>query len=234
MSTRKQRAANRANAQKSTAPCTPESKPASRYNPLKHGIDARHQIMFDETAEDLAHLAAECHEHHSPADPGQRFLVDTLVNNEWRIRRLRRTEAELWEHATNAFLAGNIEAPASSSGDAFATASPTFERLQRVINACERNYHRALKQLQVARAHGVRSPQTAPQLASAPAAAPQPQQSKTTSANLASFRQNPKTPPANPNSNSAVPAENPVASPNSAPSPTPAGQSESSDTAKTL
>jgi hypothetical protein len=61
--------------------------------------------MFDESAEDLADLAAEYHEHHSPANPNDRFLVDTLIANEWRLRRLRRVEADLWEHATNTFMA---------------------------------------------------------------------------------------------------------------------------------
>src|ERR1700723_249831 len=125
-----------------------EAQPASRYNAAKHGIVAVHQIMFDESADDLAELAAEYHEHHSPANSKERFLVDTLVNNEWRLRRLRRVEAELWEHATNTFLAENIQVPACSSGDAFATDSATFERLQRVVNSCERNYHRVLKELQ--------------------------------------------------------------------------------------
>jgi hypothetical protein len=145
MATVKQTAANRMNAQKSTGPRTTEGKAASRYNALKHGIFATTQIMFDEKAEDLAELAAEYHEHHSPSDPDARFLVDTLIANEWRLRRLRRVEAELWQSASNTFLANNAEAPACSSGDAFATATPTFERLQRVVNACERTYHRALK-----------------------------------------------------------------------------------------
>jgi len=152
MATVKQTAANRMNAQKSTGPRTTEGKAASRYNALKHGIFATTQIMFDEKAEDLAELAAEYHEHHSPADPDARFLVDTLIANEWRLRRLRRVEAELWQSASNTFLANNAEAPACSSGDAFATATPTFERLQRVVNACERAYHRALKQLKVGQA----------------------------------------------------------------------------------
>src|SRR5580658_10476281 len=157
MPTAKQTAANRMNSQKSTGPRTTEGKAASRYNALKHGIYATTQIMFDEKAEDLAELAAEYHEHHSPADSDQRFLVDTLVNNEWRLRRLRRVEAELWEHATNAFLAENIEAAACSSGDAFATAAPTFESLQRIANSCERAYHRALKELQLARGDALRT-----------------------------------------------------------------------------
>jgi hypothetical protein len=214
MSTRKQRAANRANAQSSTGPSATHAQPASRYNAAKHGISAAHQIMFDETAEDLAELAAEYHKQYSPANPKERFLVDTLVNNEWRLRRLRRVEAELWEHATNAFLTKNIEAPACSSGDAFATATPTFVHLQQVVNSCERTYHRALKELKVARGHALRSPQADP--------TPQPEQSKPTSTSSASFRQNSKTSPANRNSNPASASENSSASPNPASSGRPA------------
>jgi hypothetical protein len=67
-STPKQREASRANAQKSTGPRTTAGKAASRFNALKHGIYAVHQIMFDEKPEDLAELSAEYHELCSPAD----------------------------------------------------------------------------------------------------------------------------------------------------------------------
>jgi hypothetical protein len=189
MPTAKQTAANRMNSQKSTGPRTAEGKAASRYNAVKHGIFATTQIMFDESAEDLAELAAEYHEHHNPADPEQRFLVDTLVSNEWRLRRLRRVEAELWGTAANA-------APASSSsGDAFATAAPTFERLQRVVNACERAYHRALKQLKVGQAFPPANPGPLPQEAEpTPAPTPEPERSTPTSAKMASSRQTPDAP----------------------------------------
>ena len=221
MPTAKQTAANRMNSQKSTGPRTTEGKAASRCNAVKHGIFATTQIMFDESAEDLAELAAEYHEHHSPADANQRFLVDTLVNNEWRLRRLRRGEAELWEHATNTFLAENIEVPACSSGDAFATAAPTFERLQRIVNSCERAYHRALKELQQgARAHGLRSrepeaePAAAPPTEAGPAPPPQPEQPKPSSAKMGSVRQNPITPPpAAPKPPDDAPAAPPFACP---------------------
>ena len=240
MSTRKQRAANRANAQNSAGPTT-QGQPASHYNAAKHGIFAVHQIMFDETAGDLAELAAEYHQQYSPAGPKERFLVDTLVHNEWRLRRMRRVEAELWEHATNAFLAENIEVPACSSGDAFATGSEQFVRLQRIVNSCERAYHRALKELQAqaARAHGLRSSQPEPR--PAPATTPQPEQSTPGSANLGSLFDNSKTHPANPNSNPsaaaenpAAAAENPSASPNRAPSPAPSGHLKSSGAPETL
>ena len=56
MPTPKQQAASRANAQKSTGPRTTAGKAVSRFNALKHGIFAVHQVMFDEKAEDLAEL----------------------------------------------------------------------------------------------------------------------------------------------------------------------------------
>jgi hypothetical protein len=207
----KQTAANRMNSQASTGATA--SQAASRYTAAKHGIAATTQIMFDESAADLAELAAEYHEHHSPADSGQRFLVDTLVSNEWRLRRLRRVEAELWDTATNAFLAANTEAPACTSGDAFATGSATFERHQRIVNSCERAYHRALKELKakVGQALSPANPDAlpqGPQLETDPAPnapqPPQPEQTKPISAKLGSFRQNPKSAP--PNAAQAVPA----------------------------
>jgi hypothetical protein len=192
----RQRAASRANSQKSTGPRTAEGKAVSKFNALKHAIFAVHQIMFDEKPEDLAELADEYHELYSPADSKQRFLVDTLVHNEWRLRRMRRVEAELWYRAYNACLVRNIETSLTcTSGDAFATDSSTFERLQRVVNSCERIYHRTLRELDAARAHGLRTPQTDPEAAPASPQAPQAEQSKPTSTSSASFRQNPKTPP---------------------------------------
>jgi hypothetical protein len=203
MATAKQIAANRLNSQKNTGPRTAQGKAVSRFNGLKHGIYAVQQLMFDETAEDLAELSAEYHEHHSPANSNEILLVDTLVHSEWRLRRMRRVEANLWQSAYSLFIVKNIDtASTCTSGDAFATDSSTFERLQRVVNSCERAWHRALKELQrmkVGQALPPANPETAPQKAAptqAPAAdqPPQPQHSTPSSANLVSLRQNPQAP----------------------------------------
>jgi hypothetical protein len=61
--------------------------------------------MFDERPEDLADEYRAVH----PTDAKQRFLVDNLVNNEWRLRRMRRVEAELWQTAYNTFIVKNID-----------------------------------------------------------------------------------------------------------------------------
>jgi len=193
MSSRKQPAANPANAQNPSSPTT-QGQPATRYDAAKHGIFAHTQIMFDESAEDLAALAAEYHEQYNPADSTKRFLVDTLIYNEWRLRRMRRVEADLWQHASDSFLGQNMELTECTSGDCFATAAAAFERLQRIVNSCERSYHRALKEL-AARAHGRQTPQ--------------PEESKTTSEPSGSFRNYPN-PPACEAPNPPQAAPNPV------------------------
>jgi hypothetical protein len=183
MPTAKQIAASRANARKSTGPRTQSGKAKSRYNALKHGIDATQQIIFSESAEDLAELAAEYHELHTPANADERFLVDTLVNNEWRLRRLRCVEADLWRVANNLFIDNNPEIGESAFGDAFESSGPVFERLQRIMNSCQRHYHQARQQLQAAQAERADALQD-----------PQPAPSTTTSESSASFYTNPISP----------------------------------------
>jgi len=191
MATAKQTAANRLNAKK---PRTAQATSASRFNALKHGIYAERLVMFEEKAEDLADLAAEYHEQHAPANPTERSLVDTLIHNEWRLRRLRRVEADLWQRGYNTFVVTSTVAEIDNdalntctSGDAFAAEPAIFDRLQRIVNGCERNYHRALKELQAAQAQP-RDQRT-----------PQPMESTASSADLAAFRQTPNpAPPAQP------------------------------------
>jgi hypothetical protein len=186
MSTAKQIAANRRNAQKATGPRTAAGKAASRYNSIKHGLYATGEFVFDETPEDLAELAAEYHERHTPSNPEEHLLVETLVASEWRLRRMRRVETHMWECANltvqfKNLVKGIIGGPdPCSSGDAFFNASLAFERHQRIVNSCERDFHRALKDL-TARARAL--------------SAPQPEDSAASSANLVPLSQKCDRPP---------------------------------------
>jgi hypothetical protein len=202
MPTAKQIAASRANGRKSRGPITPEGKAKSRFNALKHGIDAKQQIMFAESAEDLAELAAEYHELHSPANPEERFLVDTLVNNEWRLRRLRVVEADLWQSAVDAYLEKHTETESATTGQSFIACGPAFERLQRIVNSCERHYHRARKELQtvqVARANDLAASESESDAADPLDRHTQPAQSTATSASSGSFYRNSEQPTDAPN-----------------------------------
>jgi hypothetical protein len=110
--------------------------------------NAKQHGLLDKSTDDLPELTAEYHRSYDPVNATERFLVDTLVNNEWRLRRLRRVEVELWEHAADIVLARKDGIAACSFGASFAVAGAAFEALQQVVDSCECNYHRAANELQ--------------------------------------------------------------------------------------
>jgi hypothetical protein len=148
MAITKQPAGKRRNAEKTGGSPAAEGQAASRSNALKPGIHTSTLIPFEESAEGLAGLAAEYHEQFLPDNPAEHALVETLVKSEWSLRRLRRTEAEIWERVSNQLLAGKGPGGVVTSGETFAAASGEFVRHQRTVDSCERNYHRAHKELQ--------------------------------------------------------------------------------------
>ena len=98
MSTEKQLAANRRNAQLSTGPRTEAGKSRSRMNALKSGLYAESLVVCGEDSSALAQLSAEYHAQLHPVTPFERDLVDTIVYNQWLIRRLRLVEAQIWDY----------------------------------------------------------------------------------------------------------------------------------------
>ena len=179
MATERQTEANRLNAQKSTGPRTPEGKAASSQNAFKSGLDAESQFVYGEDRADFALLQHEYFERFQPASPEERFQVDTLIRNEWLLRRLFRAEAHLWEYQ----VIGASRSEGVPLGEGFAKSSNVFMRLQRRVTLCEKSYKDAfteLQRLQAARQVTPPPPQ--------PEASPQPQPTKAPSPKLASFR----------------------------------------------
>ena len=95
MATPAQINANRANAQKSTGPRSAEGKSASRFNALKHGIDAASIVIPGEDPADYDALAAAYHHDFRPESASETFHVDTMLRADWQKRRLQRVEADL-------------------------------------------------------------------------------------------------------------------------------------------
>ena len=166
MATERQIEANRQNSQKSTGPRTPEGKAVSRFNALQSGIHAASLVIPGEDPAALEALTADYHRQFQPATPLECFLVDTIIHADWQLRRLRLVEAQLWEKEMTA-----QEKP--SLAEAYAGAGDIFTRLQRRIDATERSYFRALRELQRARA-----------------AQPEPGEDPAPEPELASFRTN--------------------------------------------
>lgn len=140
--------ANCRNSQKSTGPRTEQGKAASRFNALKSGIHAKSQIIPGENADDLEELTTEYQDQFRPATAPERFLVDTLIASEWQLRRLRKAEAQLWQHeindAADTFRGLQEDCPL---GHVFDRGRDGFSRMQRCIQSAERSYLRALKEL---------------------------------------------------------------------------------------
>jgi hypothetical protein len=145
MATIKQIEANRLNAQKSTGPRSSEGKAVTSMNALKSGIDAQSHLIRGEDHSQLQTLAAEYLERFRPATPEERFYVDTLIRDDWQLRRLAKADAQIWEYQMQ--LAYKLDKD-SPLGQAFAGCDRTFIRLQRRIEATERSYQRALRELE--------------------------------------------------------------------------------------
>jgi hypothetical protein len=147
MATPAQIAANQANAQKSTGPRSVEGKSVSRFNALKHGIDAASLVIPGEDPADYEALADHYHREFHPESPSEIFHVDTMLRADWQKRRLLPVEADL--HRT--LLA---ESPGASLAVALLSASPAAKllaRVQRQIAAHERTWHRANTEFRRAR-----------------------------------------------------------------------------------
>src|ERR1017187_1659821 len=96
MATPAQIAANQANAQKSTGPRSVEGKSASRFNALKHSIDAATIVIPGEEPADYDALAALSLRDHRPQAATESSHLDTMPRADWRQRRLQNVEADLY------------------------------------------------------------------------------------------------------------------------------------------
>ena len=145
MATIKQIAANRINAQKSTGPRSAEAKAVSSMNSFKSGIDARSEIIRGEDSAALQTLTAEYLRRFHPVTPEQRRYLDTLIRDDWQLRRLAKVDAQIWEFILEST---NKLSEAAPLGEAFDRSSSTFVRLQRRIDATHRSYKTALHELE--------------------------------------------------------------------------------------
>jgi hypothetical protein len=143
MSSLRQIEANRINAQKSTGPRTVAGKAAIRFNALKSGIDANAEVIPGEDSCQLEALVSEYYARWSPRTPEVRALVDVSIHNEWLLRRLRRTESALYKFGESCAF----HKEEYNEGRHFYGHDKELDRLQRRLNAAQRNLQSALKDL---------------------------------------------------------------------------------------
>jgi hypothetical protein len=92
----RQKAANQANALRSTGPKTPEGKAVVRLNAVQHGLLARDAVLPGEDADAFEDLWNEVRAELAPVGPIEELLVERIVNSMWRLRRSARAETALF------------------------------------------------------------------------------------------------------------------------------------------
>jgi hypothetical protein len=104
----RRKAANQANARRSTGPKTPEGKAVIRLNALRHGLLARDVVLPGEDADAFEDLWNRVRADLSPVGPIEELLVDRVVNAMWRLRRLARAETALFHWRVHGLKAARL------------------------------------------------------------------------------------------------------------------------------
>src|SRR5262244_3631832 len=92
MSTEKQIAANRLNAQKSTGPRTEEGRAAVRLNAVKHGLCAKTLVLPDEDEAEFHAILDDLQDTFKPANRAEVILVRQMALAAWRMDRANHIE----------------------------------------------------------------------------------------------------------------------------------------------
>ena len=97
MATIKQIRANRRNAQKATGPKTQEGKDRVRFNALVHGLRAESAVIPGEDQTKFDQLLERLTAAWQPQDDQEKDLVEQIAVSQWKLARLDRNEARLYE-----------------------------------------------------------------------------------------------------------------------------------------
>jgi len=119
-------AVNRANAQHSTGPKTPEGRTNSGRNSFKHGLYSKQLVLSTEDAAALDALKADLRAEHQPVNTAEDILVNELAERFWRLRRARAGEVTVLE------TEGRLSQLAA---------------VHRMMSSAERGFHKALTAL---------------------------------------------------------------------------------------
>jgi hypothetical protein len=133
---------NRINTGHSTGPRSVEGKAVSRFNAMKHGLDAASRVLPGEDPAELAELARDFHAELAPQGPVETELVETLIRSTWLKHRYFRLEAQLYET-----IFKKLDDPQATLGDVFhydASGANVLGKLFRRQNAATRDFNAAL------------------------------------------------------------------------------------------
>jgi hypothetical protein len=123
----RQKAANRANARRSTGPKTPEGKAAVRLNAFRHGLLVRDVMLPEEDLDAFEDLRNRVRAELSPVGPIEELHADRVVNIMWRLGRSARAETALFDWRVRELTVSRLEDQVRSHESTLADVSfPTY------------------------------------------------------------------------------------------------------------
>src|SRR5690349_14438396 len=125
--------ANRANAQHSTGPVTPEGKARVAQNATSHGFTSTKLVVRDDQREEFEALRDSLTEQIDPTGAVEEATFQELLHAAWNLHRFRALEAEASTGTLEDFT--NPETAA------------LLDRLSRYQVRTQRAYYRALREL---------------------------------------------------------------------------------------
>ena len=134
--------ANRANAQLSTGPSTPEGIANAKHNATRHGLTGKQVVIKGEDPAQYDALRQQLVHDYSPSSEREAMLVEDISQNYWRLQRARRIEAQVIDKFGETAIIFDPEAIRA------------FRNVTRYVNSIERSWRsstRLLDALQKAR-----------------------------------------------------------------------------------
>ncbi|MGH9627410.1 MAG: hypothetical protein ACRD7E_03480 [Bryobacteraceae bacterium] len=143
-------AANRANAQKSTGPTSPEGKDKVSQNARSHGLTSSKLVLSHEEQAEFNRMRAGFLASYRPVNQAELAIVERIANSYWRLQRAEGIETALLDELMHTILE---EHPGLDPDQALAkvfTLDSEAKKMRlflRYRSAIEREYHRALADL---------------------------------------------------------------------------------------
>ena len=125
--------ANRANAEHSTGPVTPEGKARVAQNALKHGLTAKHLVVRDDQREEFETLHTSLAAELDPQGAVENVTFNEILHAAWNLHRFRIIESEASLGCLDDFTDPQTAA--------------LLDRLTRYQARAQRAYYRALQEL---------------------------------------------------------------------------------------
>ncbi len=126
-----QRAANRANARKSTGPKSTAGKQRSAMNALRHGLTGQVIVLPSDDLTAYEKHTQAFHAEYLPQGPTETHLTQTIADGAWRLNRIRAMETNLLALGLNAHVDRTYSGHPQAD-DALATATGTADHIRQL------------------------------------------------------------------------------------------------------